>query len=92
MSEGIYKQKLPRRLVNSGRIKKIAFGEGYGIGLTSGSQLLAWGKEYPGAGSKSDSDLRTPKLIDTDFDIVDVASGGVHCGVVDSMVSLKYPY
>ena len=59
----------------------MAFGDGYGIGLTSGSQLLAWGKQYPGAGK---SELRTPKLVDTDFEIADVASGNVHCGVVDT--------
>mmetsp|Transcript_4103 Transcript_4103/g.7509 ORF Transcript_4103/g.7509 Transcript_4103/m.7509 type:complete len:264 (+) Transcript_4103:85-876(+) len=83
MSEGIYHQRLPRRLVNSGRIKKICFGEGYGIGLTNSSQLLAWGKDYPGA-STLGGDMRTPTLVNTDFNIADVASGNVHCGLVDT--------
>jgi alpha-tubulin suppressor-like RCC1 family protein len=79
LSENVYKQKLPRRLVNSGRIQKIAFGEGFGIGLTSSAQLLAWGKGYPGR-----PNLRTPTLIETAFDVADIACGSSHCGVIDT--------
>lgn len=81
-SGSIYRQKLPRRLVNSGRIEKMSFGEGYGIAMTSGAKLLAWGKDYPG--SSTLGDMRTPTLVNTSFDVADVACGSAHCGAVDS--------
>ena len=79
LSENVYKQRLPRRLVNSGRIGKVAFGEGFALGLTKGGQLLAWGKQYPGK-----ANLRTPTLIETDFEVANIACGHSHCGVVDT--------
>lgn len=86
MSEGIYRQRLPRRLVNSSRIQKVCFGDGFGIGLTKTGQLLAWGKDYPGKTSPAlqGKDLRTPTLIETDFEVADIASGHHHCGLIDS--------
>ena len=83
LSAGLYRQQLPRRLVNSGRIQKVCFGEGFGIGVTTNAQLLAWGKDYPG-GAALPGDLRTPTLVDTEFAVADLASGNVHCGAVDS--------
>jgi len=80
--DDVYIQDTPRRLVNSSSIKKIACGVGYTIAATNDKKLLAWGTKYPGNIPKEE--LMTPRLIHTDFEVVDVAAGKSHCAVIDS--------
>lgn len=83
MSGDVYIQKDPRRLVNSSRIGNMACGIGFTLATTNDKKLLAWGNKYPG-GAFSDEALKTPNLIETDFDAVSVSAGKSHCGVIDS--------
>jgi alpha-tubulin suppressor-like RCC1 family protein len=75
-------QVKPRRLVNSSRIQKIACGVGFNVGLTSDQKLLVWGQNYPG--DFQIENLMTPKLLQVDFDAVDVSAGNTHCAAVDT--------
>jgi alpha-tubulin suppressor-like RCC1 family protein len=68
--------------VNSSRIQKIACGVGFNLGLTSDKKLLVWGQNYPG--NMKPEELMTPKLLEVDFDAVDVSTGNTHCAVVDT--------
>jgi alpha-tubulin suppressor-like RCC1 family protein len=68
--------------VNSSRIQKIACGVGFNVGLTADKKLLVWGQNYPG--DLRPEELMTPKLLQTDFDAVDVSAGHMHCAAVDS--------